>query len=85
MNTQVVPAAATLLAQMPSGRDIHTVKPYQPPTLDATILEAMRAPPDRSDDFGSNPSSDDEPGAASAPAGAYPGTDNDYPSRGSYY
>lgn len=31
---------------MPSGREIHTVKPFVPPVLDPAVLEAMRAPPD---------------------------------------
>ncbi len=85
MNTQVVPAPGTLLAQMPSGRNIHVVKPFQPPSLDPAVLEAMCAPPDRLDDFGSDLSSDDERVPPSAPAGAYPGTDDEYPGRGSYY
>jgi len=85
MNTQVVPAPETLLAQMPSGRDIHTIKPYQPPVLDATILEAMRAPPDRLDDFGNYMSSDDETIVPSAPPGYYPGTSDEYSSRSNYY
>jgi len=86
MNTQLVPAPATLLAQMPSGREIHTVKPYDPPALDYSIMEAMRAPPDRTDDFGNEMSSDDEDrGAPSAPAGAFPGTADEYAGRSSYY
>ena len=86
MNTQLIPAPGTLLAQMPSGRDIHTVKPWEPPTLDSNILEAMRAPPDRLDDFGDELSSDDEVrGAPNAPAGAFPGTADEYTGRSSYY
>ncbi len=85
MNTQVVPAPGTLLAQMPSGRDMHTVKPYQPPMLDAAVLEAMRAPPDRLDDFGNDLSSDDERGQSAA-IGAYPATDeDDFSGKSLYY
>lgn len=30
---------------MPSGRDIYTIKPYVPPSLDPSTILAMRAPP----------------------------------------
>jgi len=89
MLTQVVPPTDPLLAQMPSGREIHTLKPFQPPLLDATTLEAMRAPPDRSDEAGAYPSSDEETLAHATPVGAYPGTQGDYrtatPSSPNYY
>ncbi|CAK7237482.1 hypothetical protein SBRCBS47491_009991 [Sporothrix bragantina] len=49
INTQIVPPAAPLLAQMPSGREIHTAQPMDAPQLDASVLEAMRAPPDPMD------------------------------------
>jgi hypothetical protein len=45
---------------MPSGREIHSIKPFQPPQLSAEVLEAMRAPPDRSDEFENYPSSDED-------------------------
>lgn len=50
------------------------------PVLDRQSLEAMRAPPDRSDDFGQdNLSSDDEEKTAvDAPIGAFPGTQTEY-------
>lgn len=79
MNTKAIPAFGTLIPKMPSGREIHTVKAYQPPTLDKDILEAMRSLPDREDDLGDDLSSDDDiKGAPSAPAGAFPGTLGDY-------
>lgn len=31
---------------MPSGRDIHSTKPYTPPNLDEETLARMRAPPE---------------------------------------
>jgi hypothetical protein len=78
MNTQAIPPVGPLLAQMPSGREIHTIKPFQPPVLDKDVLEAMRAPPDRSDDFDDAASSEDEArGTADAP-GAYPGSSTYY-------
>lgn len=59
---------------MPTGREIHTVAPFKLPVLDRDALDAMRAPPDRSDDFGDLPSSDDEGQgrAGKATVGAYP-------------
>ena len=56
------------------------MKPYVLPKLDRQSLEAMRAPPDRSDDFGEDQwSSDDETKiAGEAPVGAFPGTQADY-------
>jgi hypothetical protein len=57
---------------MPSGREIHTIKPFQPPVLSPEVLEAMRAPPDRSDEVGNYASSDEETAVDSAP-GAFPG------------
>lgn len=75
--TQVIPPTGPLLAQMPSGREIHTVKPFHLPLLDPSTLEAMRAPPDRADESGTYPSSDDETPGESAP-GAFPGTQGEY-------
>lgn len=45
MNTQLIPLPSTLLAQMPSGRDMYRPKPYVPPELDAAVLASTRAPP----------------------------------------
>ncbi|KAM0562449.1 hypothetical protein ACHAPJ_002139 [Fusarium lateritium] len=79
MNTQLIPPINTLLSKMPSGREIHTVKPYEPPSLERDVLEAMRAPPEEDDDFVDDLSSDDDvKGGPSAPAGAFPGTAHDY-------
>ncbi|KAJ3528766.1 hypothetical protein NM208_g10055 [Fusarium decemcellulare] len=79
MNTQVIPPVNTLLSKMPSGREIHTVKPYEPPSLDRDVLEAMRSPPEEDDEFVNDLSSDDEiKGGPSAPVGAFPGTVDAY-------
>jgi hypothetical protein len=59
------------MAAMPSGREIHSLKPFIPPVLEASVLEGMRAPPDRSDDYDSG--SSDEDGDAQDPVGAFPG------------
>ncbi|KAL2130099.1 hypothetical protein VTI74DRAFT_6900 [Chaetomium olivicolor] len=71
MLTQPIPPTGPLLAQMPSGREIHTIKPYQPPLLSTEVLEAMRTLPDRSDEFGNDPSSDEDTAVEHSPA---PGT-----------
>ncbi|KAH8820286.1 hypothetical protein F5884DRAFT_41631 [Xylogone sp. PMI_703] len=76
INTQHIPPFGPLLSQMPSGREIHSIKPYVPPDLDPYVLQTLRAPPDRTDDF-SNESSDDE-AESQDPVGAFPGTKEDY-------
>ncbi|KAI9052765.1 hypothetical protein LZ554_003038 [Drepanopeziza brunnea f. sp. 'monogermtubi'] len=84
INTQPIPPTGPLLASMPSGREIHSLKPWTPPVLDTSILENMRAPPDRVDDYDSDRSSEDE-SARQEPVGAFPGTRGDYARSGSYY
>ncbi len=83
INTQAIPPIGPLMATMPSGREIHTLKPYNPPVLDASILESMRAPPDRADDYGDGSSDEDE--QKQDPVGAFPGTKEDYSSSSNYY
>ncbi|KAF4344944.1 pH-response regulator palC [Fusarium beomiforme] len=79
MNTQVVPPINTLLSKMPSGREVHTLKPYEPPSLDRDIFEAMRAPPEHDDTYVNDLSSDDDiKGGSSAPVGTFPGAVDDY-------
>ncbi len=62
---------------------MYNLKSYEPPVIDASILESMRAPPDRADDYGDG-SSDDEKDEKE-PVGAFPGTKGDYSGSGSYY
>lgn len=82
MLTQPVPSPGTLIAGLPSGRDMHTTKPYQVPELGRESLEAMRAPPDRLDDFGderlSSDDDDERTAVAATPVGAFPGTQDQY-------
>ncbi|KAF9879759.1 ph-response regulator protein palc [Colletotrichum karsti] len=85
MNVQVIPPVGPLLAQMPSGREIHTLRPYQPPTLDRSILEAMRAPPERNDDYGDALSSDDEAKGHAGPPGGFPESRPEYRSASTSY
>ena len=61
---------------MPSGRDIHSTKPFVLPALDAETLAQMRAPPERDDNASneSDSSSDNDiksPKPANLP-GAFP-------------
>ncbi|KAJ5675226.1 uncharacterized protein N7477_005160 [Penicillium maclennaniae] len=63
MNTQIIPSPASLLSNIPSGRDIHqTPVPYKPPSLEEDQLARMRAPPDEHQQlhFGSDPDDSDE-------------------------
>lgn len=65
MNTQPIPPSASLLSNLPSGRDIHPPPAlYQPPSLDQDQLMRMRAPPEENKDlqFGSDDDSDDDSG-----------------------
>ncbi|KAI1027979.1 hypothetical protein LB505_002263 [Fusarium chuoi] len=79
MNTQAIPPINTLLSKIPSGREIHTLKPYEVPSLESDVLEAMRAPPEDDDTYVDDLSSDDDiKGGHSAPVGAFPGTVDDY-------
>lgn len=84
MNTQHVPPSGPLISTMPSGREIHSLKPFSAPVLEPQIIENMRAPPDRNDDYGNGGSSDEE-GGTQKPVGAFPGTADDYAGNGRYY
>ena len=72
------------MASMPSGREIHSLKPFIAPVIDTSILENMRAPPDRADDYECEESSDEEK-EEQGPAGAFPGTQRDYAGSSNYY
>jgi len=86
INTQVVPPFQPLLAAMPSGREMYTVQQYNPPSLDASTLQAMRAPPSPgalgSGADGTWDSSDEGEGRPGTVVGAFPGTGFDYADRG---
>jgi hypothetical protein len=71
------------MSTMPSGREIHSLKPFSPPDLDSSVLEGMRAPPDRVDDYGD--ASSDEEDEQQEPVGAFPGTKKDYAGSSNYY
>lgn len=70
---------------MPSGREIHSIKPFELPILDVQMLESMRAPPDREDRLAEDGDSSDEDDNSRAPVGAFPGTQADYAGKGNYY
>ncbi|KAI4138181.1 MAG: hypothetical protein L6R39_006931, partial [Caloplaca ligustica] len=89
INTQLIPPYEPLLASTPSGRDIHSSKPYLPPELDADILEEMRAPPDPDEarapiDDGDESSEEDVP-TEGGPPEAFPGTSSQRPAATSEY
>ncbi|KAF2436454.1 hypothetical protein EJ08DRAFT_578699 [Tothia fuscella] len=87
VNVQIVPPSEQLLASMPSGREYHTPKPYQAPSLDEDVIARMRAPPDPADL--SFQSTEDDSGTEDElqpePVGAFPGTKSDYAGRSTYY
>jgi hypothetical protein len=72
---------------MPSGREYHNPKPYQPPSLDASAVAMMRAPLDPAElGFKSaEADSDSEDEESSEPVGAFPGTEHEYRSSTTYY
>ena len=74
-----MPAFGPLMATMPSGREIHAQKTYVPPVVEQSTLEGMRAPPDHTDTY-NNDNSSDEDNEIGEPVGAFPGTKNDYAS-----
>ncbi len=71
---------------MPLGREIHVLKPMDVPTLDPSVLEAMRAPPDpldmlvAEDGEAAMSSSDEDESLRPTPTlvGSYPGTPSSY-------
>ena len=84
---QIVPPFEPLLASMPSGREYHTPKPYQPPSLEASVIERMRAPPDPTElglnSIAADSGSDDD--ESSEPVGAFPGTEHEYKGSTTYF
>lgn len=82
MNTRPIPPISALINKMPSGREMHTIKPYQLPTLDRDVLEAMRAPPEHSEPLEGEASSDDETLVDTAASDGYNRTGTP---RGQYY
>lgn len=85
VNTQIVPPSAQVCASMPSGREIHSIKNFELPTLDIQTLECLRAPPDPEERLAEDGDSSDEDEFSKGPVGAFPGTQSDYAGKGSYY
>ena len=75
---------------MPSGREIHTIYPYQPPQLDGDRLAMMRMPVEPGTGYGDvneDDSDDDDDGQAGKryaqdTPGAFP---NEHAAESSYY
>lgn len=85
INTQPIPPISPLLSALPSGREIHTLKPYIPPCLDTSVLQAMRAPPSpdisnflNADTIGQDSSDDEDASKEKVVVGAFPGTREEY-------
>lgn len=70
---------------MPSGRDIHSAKPFVPPLLDEDTLARMRAPPDADETIDNESSSDEGEKAQGYPPGAFPGSSSTAINDDSYY
>ncbi|KAI9878427.1 MAG: hypothetical protein M1830_000910 [Pleopsidium flavum] len=88
INTQLIPRSDSLLGSMPSGREIHTPKPFIPPSLDEDILARMRAPPESSDAVAGadeDNSSDEGNGDGKEVPGALPAVRTAYGSDSTYY
>lgn len=89
MNTQLIPPFEPLVASLPSGRDMHSIKPFVAPLLDEAVLTRMQAPPDedelRAGERAGDDSSDDGRGDGSTPVGAFPGTSNAYGTGEGYF
>ncbi|KAI6250899.1 pH-response regulator protein [Erysiphe necator] len=43
INAQPIPPVGPLIAMMPSGREIHSLKPFIPPVIEASILESLKS------------------------------------------
>ena len=85
INVQIVPEWKPLLALMPSAMVFPVEEKWKPETLAEAELAAMRALPDADDlEQGAESSDDEAEGKERRPAGAFPGTDEDY-GRKSYY
>ncbi|KAL6711837.1 hypothetical protein ACN47E_002880 [Coniothyrium glycines] len=82
---QLIPPSEPLLASMPSGREYHTSKLFVVPALDEHALIRMRAPPDPSDAFRGDEDDSADETERDPPAGAFPGTKQDYAPSTSYY
>ena len=86
INTQLIPLSDPLVANMPLGRNIHSTKPFVPPSLGEDILAHMRAPPDVGEMGDDDSSSSDEDGKAQRDLpGAFPGSSMDQANENSYY
>lgn len=86
INTQLIPPSDPLVANMPSGRDIHSTKPFVPPSLGEDTLARMRAPPSVGEMGDESGSSSDEGGEAHSDLpGTFPGSTSTPSNDNSYY
>lgn len=85
INTRLIPPSDPLVARMPLGRDIHSAKPFVPPSLDDNTLARMRAPPDVDEMVVSDSNSDEGEKAQGGLPGAFPGSSSTASNDDSYY
>lgn len=85
INIQLIPEWKPLLALMPSAMVFPIDEKWKPAVLTETELAAMRALPDDDGlDQGGESSDEEEPAKERRPAGAFPGTHEDY-GKSTYY
>ena len=75
INTQRIPPSESLVSAMPSGREIHSPKPYTTPSLEADTVARLRAPLDHNEEhrsIESDNSTDEDEGSGSALPGSFP-------------
>jgi hypothetical protein len=84
-----VPSFDPLISNIPSGREYHSPKPYEIPSLEEDVLARMRAPPELSDlkVYGDEADSADESGeeTLAEPPVAFPEGRAEYTSNSAYY
>ncbi|KPI43657.1 pH-response regulator protein palC [Cyphellophora attinorum] len=84
INVQIVPEWRPLLALMPSAMNFPIDEKWKVETLAEDELARMRAVPNNEEPSPADSSDEDGEGKARQPAGAFPGTNEDY-GRSSYY
>ena len=76
ITAQLIPASEPLLANMPTGRKVHTPRPFIPAELDASTLGSMRAQLDSAALARTMAGAEEDSGEEEtdiAPPGAFPG------------
>ena len=85
INTQLIPPSDPLVANLPSGRNIHSTNLFAAPVLGEESLTQMRAPPDADEMDGDDNSSGDEDEVPNSLPGTFPGSSSAASTGTSYY